>query len=256
VSDPIAVSILSKLTSWYTFDSTLEDAHGTNDLIAFSGVSYSAGLKSDQLDSASSADCDLSPAVAALPNAGQYTVGGWFNFVAGVADRPEFGLAYDSAEGEEAFTIVVSTDGGFYLQTFIAPLTDDPVVDPLAGAINYPVRVSVDDSLGQTAYSDQVIRVATGGTLVPGRYFVVGTWNLGARTLYVDSLAVATAAAPATLKDTQFRKIRVGRDASLSVTDMDECFVCLSSYLTAAEVAWLYNSGSGRSYAEVVAAAA
>lgn len=93
----------------------------------------------------------------------------------------------------------------------------------------------------------------------PGRYFVVATWDLGNRTLYVDSVAVDTAPPPSAVKEATLGQIGIGRtggSAALSLTAQDECFVCMDGVLTGDEVSWLYNSGSGRSYAEVVAAAA
>lgn len=260
MSDPIAVSILSKLTSWYTFDTTLADAHGSNDMVAGIVSGYSAGLKAQQINAGSRVSHTFSVPPAFSTNGGYFTIGGWFNYTAGAIAIPEFGLFYpDMTAGAEAFAIVCSPGtGGFYAITWEdAGVTNSVVADPLVGAVNYPVRVSVEDSIGKTATSDQVIRIVSGsGVMEPGRYFVVATWAAGNRILYVDSINVDTNTPPANVKQATLGSIRVGRSNASCVTDQDECFFSLTSAFTQDEVTWLFNSGNGRSYAEVVAAAA
>jgi hypothetical protein len=260
MSDPIAVSILSKLTSWYTHDSVTTDAHGSYDL-TIPGAAYSAGLKGQQLNKNVAGSHVFSSPPSFSAAAGQYTIGGWFNFTSGSSGRPEFGLFYPTmTQGAEAFVIVVHPDGYFYAVTWHDSGVNASVVqDPLTGAVNYPVTLQVEDSAAQTATSEQVIRIVSGGTLQPGRYFVVATWDAGNRALYIDSVLVDTNTPPAAVKQSTLGRIGIGRDAgstASTLTDQDECFVCMDAVFAQDEIAWLFNSGAGRSYADVVAAAA
>lgn len=260
MSDPIAVSILAKLSGWYTFDNVLTDAHGSFNLTAGVVSGYSAGLKAQQINDGSRASHSFSSPPAFSATGGAFTIGGWFNYTAGAADRPEFGFFYPSTvSGAEAFTIVCSPNGGgFYAITWMdAGVTNSVVADPLAGAVNYPVTIQVTDSAGDTASSEQVVRIVSGsGVMEPGRYFVVATWDAGNRVLYVDSLNVDTNTPPAAVKQSTLGSVRVGGVSALCVTDQDECFFSLTAAFTQEEVTWLFNGGNGRSYAEVVAAAA
>lgn len=260
MSDPIAVSILAKLTSWYTYDNVTTDAHGSNDL-TISGAAYSTGLKGQQLNRNKSGSHVFGAPPAFATDAGQYTIGGWFTYSVGSVGQPEFGLFYPSmSAGAEAFVIVANPAGFFYCITWHdAGLSNSVVQDPVSGALNYPVTFQVADSAAQTATSEQVIRIASGGSMQPGRYFVVATWDVGNRALYIDSVLVATNTPPATVKQSSLGQIGVGRDSGSvanTLTDHDECFVCMDAVFTQEEIAWLYNLGAGRSYADVVAEAA
>jgi hypothetical protein len=260
MSDPIAVSILAKLTSWYTFDNTGDDAHGAFDL-TMTAATYSPGLQAQQVNKNSRGGHTYASPPAFGTTTGLFTIGGWFNYTTSAANRAEFGFFYPSmVSGAEAFVIVVHPAGYFYVETWEdAGVTDSDVRDPLIGAINYPVTFQVEDSTAQTATSEQIVRIVSGVAMQPGRYFVVATWDAGNRALYMDSLLVDTNTPPAAVKQSTIGKVALGRDlgsAPACMTDVDEAFVCLNAVMTQEEITWIYNGGAGRSYADVVAAAA
>lgn len=261
MSDPIAVSILAKLTGWYPFDGNLNDAHGSNSITESTHATYTTGLKGQQVASGSYGVHTLAPAIPITPTTGALTMGGWFDYTGGGVDGTvAFGFDYGPHAGAEAFKITVNPVSGYlYLFTQGAGGMNYSVTDPMSGAISYPVTVRVEDSIGQHATSDQRIRISHGGTLVPGRYFVVGTWLNGVRTLYIDGHPVRTVGAPASLNRSSIEWITLGRVYSSTAgtnVGCDECFFSRDAAMTAAEVAWLYNGGAGRSHADVVAAAA
>ena len=259
MSDPLATSILSKLTNWYKFDSNLNDAHGSDHLtLGLSGVTYGAGINGNQVASGSRAYATLA---APVPFAvtGAMTIGGWFQYTSGAEARPEFGYSYGGvSSGDEAFKIVVNPAGFFYVITWHdAGISNTAVVDPLQSARNYPITVSAKDSAGQTATSPQIIRIASSGGLVPGRYFVVATRSAnGTMRLYIDSVLAASGGPCSAVKLTPLPRIEIGRNysAATSVTAMDDCFACSGAELTAAEVGYIYNGGASRTYSAIVAA--
>jgi hypothetical protein len=262
VSDPIAVSILAKLTSWYSFDGNANDAHGSNPIDEVTSLSYEAGLKGQRLAAGCYGNATLASPIAISATSGHMTIGGWFyyNGTTPSANIPAFGLAWGPVSGNEAFKIIVNSDGYFYAGIWGASGQGYNIRDPLTGAKNYPITVQVQDSLAQTATSDQLIRITNGGPMQAGWYFVVATWDEGNRVLYMDGVAVATEPPPALgWTRSSITWAGVGRSYggnTPTTVACDECFFCDSAVLTAAEVAWLFNRGAGRSYADVVAAAA
>lgn len=261
MSNATAVSILAKLSGWYPFDGDLTDVHGSNTLSeSVSAAGYNAGIKGQQVQSGSYAVHTLASPVAITPTTGSLTIGGWFNVGAIATTQPLFGFDFGPYTGTEAFKIVADQPSGqMYLHTWMSSVVASSVIDPLVGATSHPLTVRVLDSDGQAATSAQVIRIATGGVIAPGRYFVVGTWINGFRTLYIDGRAVQTATAPATLNKSSIQWITLGRVYSTPAgtnADCDECFFSVNAALTADEVAYLYNQGAAMSHADVVAAAA
>jgi hypothetical protein len=260
MSDPLAVSILAKLTSWYPFDGDALDAHGPNDIDEVVSIAYEPGLKGQQAAAGSYGNATLATPIAVTATSGQMTIGGWFEYDSAAGNNiPAFGFAWGPFVGNEAFKIIVESDGYFYSGIWgDAGINGYNAIDPLSGAVNYPITVEADDANGRTASSNQLIRIVSGGPMQPGRYFVVATWNNGVQTLYMDGHAVDVEPAPAgPFERTSITWAGIGRSYSSNlgtIVGCDECFFSDDSVMSAEEIFWLFNSGAGRSYAEVVAA--
>lgn len=260
MSDPIAVSILAKLTGWYPFDGSLADVHGSNTMTELAFATYEASPHGQRVAPGSHAVHTLSSAVPITPTSGQFTIGGWFDYVIEPGDtKPAFGFDFGAFSGTEAFKILIDPEDGIILGGWGTGGIGYNVVDPAPASTYHPITLRVSDSIGQTASSNQVIRVVRPGGFAEGNYFIVGTWDAGQRTLYVNSIAVATEPPPPTVNKSTMPWITLGR--VYSVTDgtnvgADECFFCTNAVLTQAEVTWLYNAGAGRSYSDLTAAAA
>jgi len=261
MSDPIAVSILAKLTTWYPFDGDLTDAHGANDLTGAVVAGYAAGKVDDYLLAGSRAMVELATAIAVTPTTASLTVGGWFNYTAAVPLVAPFGFTFDPVMGggnEMYYIYSQLSDGGFGAFGWLSGGSDIyGVADPSPRAQAYPITVRVTDSDAQTASSNQIIHIADSGGITPGWYFVVATWDEGDMTLYVDSTVRDTAAPPASLNGSSVTHVQIANDFGATVSDagLDECFFCDGAAMTQEEVTWLYNFGAGRSYADVVTAA-
>jgi hypothetical protein len=262
MSDPIAVSILAKLTSWYPFDGDLTDAHGANDLTGAVVAGYAAGKVGDYLLAGSRALDVLASPIAITATTGNLTVGGWFKYTSAVPLVAPFGLTFDpgvvGGSNEMFYIYSQLSDGGFGAFGWLSGGGDIyGVADDDPRAQSYPITVRVTDSDAQTASSNQIIHIANSGGLTPGWYFVVATWNAGNMTLYVDSTARDTSTPPASVNGSSVTHIQVANAHGATVSDagLDECFFCDGAAMTQQEVTWLYNFGAGRSYADVVTAA-
>lgn len=261
MSNPLAVSILAKLTNWYSFDGDTTDAHGSDDLITGAAVSgYEAGvLGADRVQAGSRHSAALASPIAFANNSGSMTIGGLFDYTAGTPNTPEFGYSYGGiSSGDEAFKICTHPDGYFYAITWESTSVGTRVSDPLEGAVNWPVTVEVTDAAAATATSDQLIRIAHPGVLQPGLYFVVANWESGVRTLFMDAVEVASEPPPAAVKAATIPRIEIGRGYSPAntVTALQNCFACAGAALTQTEIAYIFNGGTFRSYADIVADAA
>jgi hypothetical protein len=261
VSDPIAVSILAKLTSWYAFDGNANDSHGSNNITEATSITYEAGLHGQQAKKGSYGNHTLGSPIAISATSGLLTIGGWFEYTTAGGDNiPAFGFAWGPQSGNEAFKIIVNSSGYFYAGIWGADGYGYNINDPLSGAKNYPITVQVQDSIAQTATSNQLIRITSGGPMQPGRYFVVATWDHGNRALYVDGALVKTEPPPSgPFTRSSIQWVGIGRNYPVgtpTIVGCDECFFASNAVFTAEEVAWIFNGGAGRSYADVVAAAA
>lgn len=260
MSDPIAVSILSKLTGWYPFDGSLEDAHGDNSMTESASATYEAGQHGQRAAAGSYGVHTLATPVPITATSGQFTIGGWFDYVVQPGDaRPAFGFDFGAFSGTEAFKILIYDADGIILGTWGTGGLGYNVVDPSPASTYHPITVRVRDTIGQTADTDQVIRIGRSGTFAEGNYFIVGTWDAGQRTLYVNSINVATEPPPPTVNKSTMPWITLGRVySSTEGTNVgcEECFFCTDAVLTQEEITWLYNNGAGRSYADLTAAAA
>lgn len=260
MSDPIAVSILSKLTGWYPFDGNLTDVHGSNTMTEVVSATYEVGPHGQRAAAGSHAVHTLATPVPITPTSGQFTIGGWFDYVVTPGDtQPAFGFDFGPFSNTEAFKILIDDADGIILGGWGTGGLGYNVVDPSPAATYHPVTFRVTDSALLTASSDQVIRVARSGGFAAGNYFIVGTWDAGNRTLYVNSVNVKTEPPPPTVNKDTMPWITLGRVYSTPTgtnVGCDECFFCTDAVLTQEEVTWLYNGGAGRSYADLTAAAA
>lgn len=263
MSDATAVSILGKITSWYSMDSDLSDSHGSNTLDGgVTDAGHVVGKVGNALEVGSKGYKTIGSPVAVTPTTGSFTVGGWFHYSApAAADVVEFGLTFNegTTSQNEFLFIANSTSGAWRAFGWESPTVGYTVQDPDPMSTSYPITVRVDDAGALFDTSDQIIRIDTataGGD--PGWYFVVATWDAGNMVLYVDGRSVASRGPPAALNDTSVKTIQVGQQLSSVLTSAkhDELFVSLTGALAEAEVRWLYNQGAGRSYAQLVAAAA
>lgn len=261
MSDPIAVSILAKLTSWFPFDGNLFDAHGGNDLNIGTSVSgYSAGKVGSMLDENSRAATQLLTPIPISVSSARLTIGGWLYYNGSIPSRADFGFSAHFDQHNEVFTLE-STLQTIKVTGFRTNTDGDAwKVGGLGGTpLSYPVRFAVDDSIGQTATSDQIITVIDAANpLQEGWYFVVATWDEGDVAIYVDTVLTESAWPPASIAWSEIDYFQVGNQylGANSVAGLDEIFFCDGACLTQDEIDWLYNVGSGRSYAAVVAAAA
>lgn len=259
MSDPIAVSILAKLTSWYPLDSDLNDAHGTNHLATgVTNAGFEIGKLGNMLSPASKAGCTLAAAIPITNTTGALTIGGWMHYTGSVPAHADFGLSRDFAATNEVFSMDSETGaiGAFGWNSGGA--TTYSVWSATGTGLAYPVTVRVLDSDGQHATSDQTISIYDPATpLATGWYFAVSTWDNGNMVAYVDGKQTATAAPPATINAASITRFQIGNqfNGNLSVAGLDSIFYCGNAAMTQDEVTWLYNGGSGRSYAAIVAAA-
>lgn len=255
MSDPIAASILSKLTTWYSFDGNLLDAKGSNNLTIGTNVSgYAPGIKGQEIMAGSRGAAALShPFVLSMT--GSLCIGGWLDYNGSPTETSVFSVGYNFAATNEALYINSDTMGNFSAGTWTASPTSYAVSAPGRTFKKYPFTVNVHDQQGSLATSNQVISINT-GTIENGRYFVVATWVNGLISLYIDGTLSGTVQASGP-RGTNVAYIQIGNQFGSSNTPcgLDECFLCDSNALTAQEIDWLYNSDLGRSYAEIVALA-
>lgn len=254
MSDPIATSILSKLTSWYDFDGNLNDAHGTNNLTTGVSVAgYEPGLWGQQLKAGSRAAGTLANQIP-LTMSGSMCVGGWMSYTGSPTATSVFSSSYNVNPQNEALYANSDVSGNFYAGSWAASPTQYQVSTLGRNKLKYPLTIKANDSSGLSASSNQVISILTGG-VVSGRFFVVSQWVNGVIQIWVDGIAYGTvnATGPRLSNITLFQ---VGNQFASSNTPcgLESVFFCDSHSLTADEVNWLYNDELGRNYAGVVTA--
>lgn len=255
MSDPLAVSILSKLTSWYDFDGNLSDALGANNLtIGTSVAGYQPGLNGQELMANSIGAAALRTPFQ-LTVASTCCVGGWMDYVGAPTSTTVFSLGYDFNAHNEALYGNSDSVGNFYAGTWANPSENDQVSFQGRSFKKYPITVQVADQAPSSASSNQVISINT-GSIQNGRYFVVAQWVQGQIRLYFDGVLRGTvqAAIPRTANVSYFQ---VGNQFNGSHTPcgLEAVFFCQFNALTDQEVDWLYNADLGRSYAQIVALA-
>lgn len=260
MTDPVAASIYAKLTGYYPFAGTLADVHGDNTMTEEVSATYETGPHGQRVATGSHAVHTLGTAVPVTPTTGRFTIGGWFDYVVVPgATKPAFGFDFGAFAGTEAFKILIDPADGIILGTWGTGGVGYNVVDPSPASTYHPITARITDSIGQHATNDQVIRIKRPGDFAEGYYFIVGTWDEGDRTLYVNAVSVKTEPPPGSVNQPTMPWITLGRVYNtLEGTNVgcDNCFFCVDGVLTQDEVSWLYNGGAGRTYAELQAAAA
>lgn len=260
MSDPIAVSILAKMTSFYEFDGDTSDAHGPNPINAgLSIAGYEAGRSGQRLKAGSRGYATLSvPGVVDVDTA--LTIGGRFTFDGVSSSAGCFSVSDDFAGQNEVLTINVSATESKWSAWSWAGKPTSYVAETGEVAIDYPVTVQISDSIGNTASSPQVISISTPGGITAGAsYDVYAAWEGDFLHIYVNGTLRASTTPPRpALTKTQIIYVQTGNQylSTNSPCAHEDMLVCIGSYLTAAEIAWLYNDGAGRTYAEIVEAAA
>lgn len=258
MSDPIAVSILGKVTSWYSFEGNLNDSAGPNNITAGTVVvsGYEPGIRGTQLKLGSRGAALLANPFS-LTRTMSCCIGGWidYNFMGTVASLVSIG--YDFLGRNEALTLNPDNAGDLLFESWANNSSETIISYPALTRIKYPVTVAADDSNGVTATSEQVINVNTTSPQA-GRFFMVGNLINGVMTMYVDGVLRGSAPlAAGTLRSDPVKYFQVGNQFANSNTPsgLDEMFFCQSAALTSDEIAWLYNNDVGRSYTDVVNAA-
>lgn len=215
--DPEAASIYAKLVSWWDFDSDLRDVMGANHLSG-SGT-YATGHIDNAISK--SGRLEKNPALG-MPNlsgsASGVAFGGWF---------------YVSSTGSEDLVLM---NGGS--ESYRIAFRSGNQVHLIAG------------NTGVTTISSSVGAVSVGNW-----YFVVGMIETVTRamSLYIGTTLVASGTA-AVGQIFNLTRITFGR-VSGGVTNAlrnDSTFI-VNGLLDTAELAWLYNSGAGRSGTEFAA---
>lgn len=258
MSDALAASILAKLTSWYDFEGDLTDAHGPYDLTADVLSGFEAGKVGQSLKRRARANAALTP-TAIASGAGRFSVGGWFLFTQATPSVASFGLTTNTSvpQNEALFLGNNPDNGNFTVFGFSQNADVWRVSDPTSATIRYPITVHAVDADGRIAESMQHIDVSNPGGLAQGWYFVVTTFDNGTVKLYLNTELKAIGNAGSNLK-TPITLVQIANHYNSTLADagLDSCFFSLGSVLTVDEITWLYNTGAGRNYADVVAASA
>lgn len=261
MSDPNAVSVLAKLTSWYPLNSDLVDAHGTNDLGTGVSASYEAGGKvsGNRLAAGSRGACTLASSIAITATTGKMFVGGWVYYTGSVPANAEFGLSQGFLQHNERLTIDSSAGTFSAFGWAGTPPATNVATDPNVAGLDYHFTVRVEDDDGTAATSAQNIVIRDpGAPYAEGWYFVVGQWNLGIVTVYVNGVLAATSAQATTVNGSPVDKFQIGNQYLNANCQgaLSHVFFGDGDVLTQAEITYLYNLSVGKSYANVTADAA
>lgn len=261
MSDANAVAVLASLVSWYPLTSDLTDAHGSNDLVTGASASYEAGGKvgGNRLAAGAIGACTLASPIPITSTSAKLWVGGWIYYTGSTPANAEFGLSLDYNLHNEQLTI--QSASGF-MEVFgweAGGATFYNAVDPNVAGLAYNFTVRVEDSLAQVATSPQQIIIRDAGDpLAEGWYFVVGQWNEGICTLYVNGNLVDTGTAAASVRGSPISHFQIGNQFNGAVSQgaLSQIFFGSGAVLTQAQIDYLYNSGAGKSYANVTSDAA
>ncbi len=201
MSDPIAVSILSKLTSWYDFEGNLNDSHGPYPLTGSVVSGYEAGKVGQSLKRLSRAFAVL-PSTPITSTSGKFSIGAWMNFTTTVNDVHSFGLTTNPGvpQNEAIFIDNNGPGSNFYAFGFTQGSVFWGAADPSTPAIRYPFMVQATDAHGLSSVLDTHIDVSGAGSIPPGWYFVVATFEDGFMRLYVNASLKASASPPSSIK--------------------------------------------------------
>lgn len=260
MSDPIAVSILAKLTSYWSCNGDLADAHGSNDIgSGLNGVSYEAGQSGQRLVTGARGYCTLASPIA-IDGSTALTIGGRFTFGGDGSLSGCIALSDDFNTTNEAMAINVSASESTWSASSWADESNNYFAKSAAADAQYPITVRVTDTFADTLSSAQVISISTPEGITEGlSYDVYGVWEGEYLKIYINGALAATSTPPRpTPTKTQALYFQIGNQFGPAGNPCasEELILCDGAALTAAEVEWLYNSGAGRTYAGIVAAAA
>ncbi len=217
-SDPLALSIATKMVSWWDFDGDLQDAIGGNHLTGT--ASFPAGHINQKAVKSSTLRNTAAIGLPAMTDGvGGLSLGGWV-YVDGTGAE-DIEARAGSSSSQEAYRLAFRNGNQAH---FIA------------------------GGSGATTISSSVGAVAVGGW-----HFVVGTADAGTGDLrlYVDGVLVAQGVAPSSnIRAPSF--ISFGRQNTnvYNALHNDSSFIT-DEVLTPEEVAWLYNEGVGRGSVDI-----
>jgi len=246
-------TILANLTSWWEFDGDTLDAHGTNDIAANLTVAgYEAGLTGQQLSQGSRGTVALAASIPITTSTGQISWAGWVSYDGASGGAYIGGLARHLGASTQEVLTLINQSGHFTLFGWKDNGANTYQADSGLRTLPYPVTVQVHDSIGQSATSDQIIRIA-GTDLQAGTYFITCTYNNGSMKLYVNAELLATTVVDA-IYNSPIYYWQIGA-VSYGTTDCgwEDALLMDAHVLSQTEIDWLYNAGAGRSYADVVA---
>lgn len=224
--------IITDLISYYSFQGDLNDAHGTNHLTNNNGVTFVSGLVGQEANFVAASNQFGSIAHNANLILANCTICGWVKFNAG-----QIGTA------TTVDPIAKWIGGTANLQNFVIRKTSADVMQAI---------VSSDGSNTDSVSSAVAITAST-------RFFVAFRHDGVAHT--IDIRVNATDATPVSHLNDIFpgaSDLNVGCITSGTTNldgTMDEWGIWRLRRLSDADLDWLYNSGAGRSYADIVAEA-
>ncbi len=221
---PPDFSILSKIDSWFTFDSNIEDQHGSSDLNTAGTVTYSPAIIDD--GAASTLRMQSNTVPPALITRNNFTIGGWVK-LANLSPQVFVGTKINSESGLNE-SVFIYYNGG-----------------QIGGGFNQTSLVGDQRSIAYT--------LPDGGASMDDDYqFFALTYTGGILSIYLNGSRVVDGNFGSDIPrvpDMIFFGYQYSAEYNQS---FDEVF--FADALTDAELDWLYNSGNGRSYADVVAA--
>lgn len=260
MSDATAVSILSKLTSYWSCDGDLTDAHGTNDIgSGLSVLAYEAGQSGQRLAANARGYCTLAAPIT-VDGSTALTIGGRFTFGGSSSVSGCIALSDDFGTTNEVLAVNVNAALSQWGVSSWANEGSNYAATTGSVAVEYVLTVQVQDADGTLATSEQTILIDTPGGITTGlSYDVYAVWEGEYLRIYVNGLlrASSTPPRPAPTK-TQALYFQIGNQFGTvdNPCASEELLLCEAAALTADEIAWLYNTGAGRTYAGIVAAAA
>lgn len=231
-TDPLATSILAKLTCWWELDEASGnrlDSHGTTTLTVDGTVSTATGLRGGSDVAASFAGAGKlqttsSTEIQVPPGGGDHCLFGWF---------------------------------------YVASNTGQGLMGKWGGnSSNMEYLARVDSNNVQMLNGGSAYRTAAVAAPAAGNWYFYTGWRDNADGLVRVCYNNGTVAAAPTSSNPSAGSSWLGLGCSSAQTNQQRMTGRLQrwgwikgAYLTSDERNWLYNSGNGRTYAELVAAA-
>lgn len=260
MSDPIAAAILSKLTSYYPMDGNLNDVHGSNPLTAdVVSQGYEPGKSGQRLKGGARARAALTSSVP-VDSTTQLCIGGWMVYGGSGDPAGSMSLSFDTGPFNEVLTVHAAKASAVISAASWASAPTLYAADSGALGQSYPVRIRVEDSAGNHAEAARTITIMNAGGMQQGyTYFAIAVFDGNEQHIFVDGLLRGSATPPRPpITKPSVSHIQIGNVHNSATTRhaLEEVMVCIGSTFNAEEIAWLYNEGMGRTYADIVSAAA